>query len=84
MVYWQKGEMENRRGANGEALWERLPDPGWSVEFVGYRPEDVPNDLGEVLMPGVRVVIEPREPQAFPGGAVEFEQGRLSVSVNAV
>ena len=80
IVHWKKGEMENRRGADGEPSWERLPDPGGSAEFVGYRPQDIPDDLGGTLMPGVHVLIDP----VFDSGVVELEQGALKVRSNAV
>jgi hypothetical protein len=80
IVHWQKGEMENRRGTDGEPIWERLPDPGWSAEFVGYRPGDVPEDLGGTLMPGVRILVDP----VFVSGVVDLEQGKLKVRSNAV
>ena len=80
IVHWRKGEMENRRGADGEALWERLPDPGWGAEFVGYRPEDIAEELGAVLMPGVRILVDP----IFVGGVIELDQGKLKVTSNAV
>ena len=80
IVHWRKGEMENRRGADGESIWERLPDPGWSAEFVSYRPEDMSEELGGTLMRGVRILVDP----VFVSGVVELEQGMLKVTSNAV
>ena len=80
IVHWRKGEMENWRGASGDVKWERHPDPGWSAEFVGYRPEDMQKELGESLMANVRLLTDP----AFPGGVIEVEQGSLRVKANAV
>jgi hypothetical protein len=84
VIHWRKGEMENRRGPDGDAVFERLPDPGWAVELVGYPDEPRTKDLGEPLLPNVRLIIEPRATGPFVSGAVVVEDGALQVRAKAV
>ena len=76
--------MENRRGADGAAIWERLPDPGWDVELVGYPNQPQTTNLGEPLIAGVRLIVAKEASLSFPGGTVVVEDGRLKVEANAV
>jgi hypothetical protein len=78
VIHWRKGEMENRRGAAGEAIWQRLPDPGWEVEVLGAVPEQS-WEMGHELMPGVRVAVGSPPEHPFPGGLVIVEDGQLKV-----
>ena len=84
MIEWRKGSAENSRLSNGAAVWERQPDPGWCVVFGGYARGRVPADVGEEVMPGIRVVIQERNPP-FAGGRIDLENGQLILrSGNAV
>ena len=81
MIYWRTGEVDNVRGADGSTVWRREPDPGWSVEFGGYKPGAVPSDTGTELFPGVRAIIQPRDPP-FPGGTIDLVDHRLMIRLD--
>jgi len=58
MIEWRKGSADNSRSSDGAAVWERETDPGWCVIFGGYEPGRVESNVGEEVMPGVRVVVQ--------------------------
>ena len=83
VIEWRLGEMENSRAADGSSIWRRQPDKGWCVEIVGYGPE-LDRQLGEPLLPGVRVVVAPSKEHPFQGGTITFEDGWLKVEPHAI
>jgi hypothetical protein len=83
IIEWRLGEMENSRAADGSSIWRREPDKGWGVELVGYGPE-VGRELGEPLLPEVRVIVAPSNEHPFPGGTITFEDGWLKVVPHAI
>ena len=81
LVAWLKGTAENSRTADGGVSWAYEPDPGWCVELGCYPPGRVPKGEGEELLPGIRLLVQKREPP-FPGGRVDEENGRLRLRVD--
>ena len=85
-IRWSPGQRENRRGPNGESIWETVETAGWVAEVAGFgRPKT--GSTSEFLreVDGVHVFIEPspraREARFSTGRFLitSVEGGRFSV-----
>ena len=81
-IMWMKGEGDNCRGANGEALWQRLPDVGWDVQLYSGA-DDEPWEMAQDLAPGIRVLVGELPSRPFPGGHIYLQDHALKIRANA-
>ena len=81
-IFWEKGDADSFRAADGSVLWNRLPDKGWRVQLMDYGPE-VAEDLGEPLLPGVRLAVAQTVVNPPPSGTIDIENETLVFRANA-
>jgi hypothetical protein len=82
-VWWDRGDSDNKRSPSGEVVWKHTGPRGWLVEVGAYGAADVTEDWGKPVAPSIYIdVMNLGRP--FPGGVIDFEDGRLFLRQNAV
>ncbi len=84
MVHWLPRAMENRRGAQGEVIWEQVDASHWSVDIAGWT--DTPErKIAEniLLVQGFRVLLDTKAQEAQGVLAISSVAGELVVRLEA-
>jgi len=83
-IRWDRGEVDNFRGANGETVWERTPSRGWQVHLYGdYLRKLLEGSHLERHGPLVFVQQPLLDSTSFPGGIIDVADGELVFTANA-
>jgi hypothetical protein len=77
-ITWHRGDVDERRAANGEITWQRTPPHGWQLEVFG----DLAGNLAgrpELQQLAPRIFVQPwlLPNPPFPGGVIDAEGGHL-------
>jgi hypothetical protein len=81
-VFWDFGDSDNKRSPSGEVIWERSGPRGWKVEAGGYRANDITEEWNLLDASGIYVDVI-RVGPTFPGGLIDYANGRLFLSESA-
>src|SRR5688572_20037732 len=84
-IRWWSGVQDNRRGVNGEVIWEVTESSGWRCDIApwGVTPDN-PIELSTVAIDGLRVLV--LTPAKAMGGIlfVDAVDGKLNVEHQAI
>jgi hypothetical protein len=83
-VHWASGGVDNRRGAQGEAIWEQAEASHWSADVAAWT--DTPESRivdNTVLVQDFRVFLDARARAAAGIFAIKLVAGELLVQLEA-
>ena len=84
VVTWSGGVRDNRRGEDGEVIWETTEQPGWkSVVASWVEAEGVTLADHAIKVDGLTVFVDPRARLANGTLVVSATEGELSVEHRA-
>lgn len=82
-VVWSSGVKDNRRGPEGQVVWETTEMPGWRAVVVAWCGMESAVLAGLTEIDGLRVYVDPRAGFAAGTFVLSAVNGQLSVEHRA-